>query len=229
MAMAAVIATVFTITWMWDKTEALSPVDLPAANSTPLETISPSAKPTRTPLPEGKYVDGYMVAWNNDRMLGMPQPTWAAGYDPRPGLYGSISMQMIVHEKYDGTNSWGNVVTFGRIGNGIPYASTPAGLKLASQHVASRLVGNLYDASTVPIPGSVKHRPLTIGGHRAHELIARIPVSRPKLKETNSVIAVLVIDRGDGTAMASTGVFAGTTTGWFLYWRNQVQKIQINR
>jgi hypothetical protein len=228
MTVAAVVTVAFTVIWIWDKAEALSPVDLPSANGTPLETITPSARPTVTPPPQGRFVDGFMVAWNNDRMLGMPQPPWEAGYDPRPGLYGSIAMQMIVHEKYDGTNSWGNIMAFGGIGKGVPYNSSPAGMKLAAQHVGARMVSGLYDASTVPIKGSVKHRTLTVGGHRAHEIVARIPVSRPKLKETNSVIAIVVIDRGDGTAMASVGAFAGSTTGWFLYWRNQVQKIQIN-
>lgn len=231
MVVAAVVATVFTVTWIWNKAEALSPVDLPSANGTPLETIDPSVKPTRTPPPNGKYVDGNLVAWNNDRMPGMPVPTWEELPDVgRTGLYGGHSMWMVVHDNYDGPKDWGNLVAFGGLGKGIPYNSTPAGLKLASRYVASRLATHLYRDNPVPIKGSVKHRPLTVGGHRAHELIARIPIKEPKLKqETNSIIAVVVIDRGDGTAMVSIGDFAGTTTGWFLYWRNQVQKIQINR
>jgi hypothetical protein len=198
---------------------------LPSAAGTPLETIDPSAKPTPTPEPVGRYVGSFMVAGNNDKMPGMSS-AWGEDSN-RISLYGGIGLWLTVHDKYDGKESWGNYVAFGGLPKEIPYQPTPAGLRAAAAQVAGRLGNRLYPGEDL-LPTNIVHRPLTINGHRGHVVTARIPVKPKKgLPETHSIIGIAVVDRGDGTAMVSVADISGSTPQWLSVWQQRVTKMSF--
>ncbi|WP_344221032.1 hypothetical protein [Kribbella sancticallisti] len=142
------------------------------------------------------------------------------------GLYGGAATWLTVHKNYDGkTASWGNYVSFGGLNKGIAFTNTPAGLKAAAVASGEQALTRLYDDKIKPTV--VRHRPITVGRHRGHEITARVPVKVPLLKETYSTILIAVIDRGDGTAVVSIGDVAGSTPQWIAVWRQKVQEIKI--
>jgi len=229
-ALAAVRVTTYSTFWIWNKADALTPVDLPSANGTPLETVNPSAKPspkpTPPPPPKGTIDGAFMVDYKGDRMPIMAAPWRKEKYEPI--TLGGVAQWLDVHVKYDGQSSWGNLAGFGLFDPENTTYKGKASLNYASRLVGGRMLNRFYQGKPVPIKSTVKHRDLTINGHPAHELIARIPVKQPKLKETYSQLAIIVIDRGDGTAVAAYGDFSGTTAArWLPIWRQHVAKIQI--
>ena len=225
--LVAVVTTVTCVSWIWDKAEATSPVDLPAANGTPLKTVRPAVKPSPTPPPVGRVVGSTFVASNNDTMPVLSS-AWSDNRE-NSGLSGGAAIWLTVHRNYDGgTASWGNYVAFGGLNKTVPYTNTPAGRKEAAVQTASIAVTKLY-GDDVKLLGKAAHRPITVQGRPGHEVTARIVVKVPKLKETFSTIAVAVVDRGDGTADASVGDFAGSTPQWLRVWRSKVQQITVRR
>jgi hypothetical protein len=218
------LTAVLSVNWIWTKADAVTPVAVPSAKQTPLKTVNPSTSPSPTPPPVGKVVGSNLVAFNNDTMPLMSSQ-WGDNFE-RSGLLGGAAIWLTVHDKYDGKSSWGNYVGFGQLPKTIQYTNSPAGLKSAAQMVGGMALNRLYDPNTKPY--AVTHRPITVGGHPGHEITARIPVKVPKLKETYSVIMIAVIDRGDGTAAASVGDFAGSTPQWLPIWRSRVAQIKIN-
>lgn len=226
MLVAAALATILVVSWIWTKTDELTPVSLPSAKGTPLETLDPSAKPTIPPDPEGKYVGSFMVAWNNDKMAGMSS-AWKADFN-RISLYGGTGLWLTVHTKYNGKSDWGNYVAFGGLPKNIVYKPTPAGMREAAAQVGGRMVNRLYPANKKPVPTNIVHKAYMANGHRVHEITARLPVKEPGLKETYSIIAMAVIDRGDGTAMVSIADLCGSTPQWLTVWRQRIAKVIIN-
>ncbi|HEU4948631.1 MAG TPA: hypothetical protein VFT31_15890 [Kribbella sp.] len=223
LAVVAVITTVTCVSWIWNKAEAIRPVDLPSANATPIKTVNPSVKPTAAPPPVGHVVGSNLVASNNDTMP-LLSSAWSDN-DENSGLHGGAATWLTVHKNYDGkTASWGNYVAFGGVNKTIPYSNTPAGLKETAVQTAGMALANLY-GKDVKLLGKAVHRPVTVQGRRGHELVVRVEVKVPKLKESFSTVAVTVIDRGDGTADASVGDFAGSTPQWLAIWRAKVQQI----
>jgi hypothetical protein len=221
----AIVTTVACVSWISNKAEAISPVDLPSADGTPLKTVTPSVKPSATPPPIGRIVGSNMVASNNDTMPVLSS-AWTDNTE-NSGLYGGAATWLTVHKNYDGkTASWGNYVAFGALDKTIAYKNTPAGRKEAAVRAASVALYKLY-GKDVKILGKPTHRPITVQGRPGHELTVRIEVKVPKLKETFSTVAVAVIDRGDGTADASVGDFAGSTPQWLAVWRAKVQAITV--
>ena len=197
----------------------LTPVDLPSAGK-PLETVDPQG------FLEPKVADGKMVNTLGDTMPLMPAPPWGQSSDPI--TYRGLGFWMDVHVKYDGTNTWGNAVFFGIFQPEEPYASTPAGIRKTATLVGGRILNRIYDGKVVPIKSTVKHRRLTIDGHRAHEITARVPIKKAQLAETFSTLGMIVIDRGDGTAAVSATVISGSTTAkWLPIWREHVAQIKI--
>lgn len=225
MLVAAAVATIMVVSWIWTKTDELTPVSLPSAKGTPLQTLDPSAKPTIPPEPKGDYVGSYMVAWNNDKMAGMSS-AWKEDYN-RISLYGGIGLWLTVHTKYDGKSDWGNHVAFGGLPKNIPFKSTPAGMREAAAQVGGRLLNRLYPGDKTR-PTNVVHKSTIVNGRRVHEITARFPVKVPKLKETYSIIAIALVDRGDGTAMVSIADICGTTPQWLTVWRQRVAAMIIN-
>jgi hypothetical protein len=218
----AVITTVSCVSWVWNEADAMTPVDLPSANGTPLKTVNPSVQPTTTPPPTGKVLGSNMVASNNDTMPILSS-AWSDNAE-NSGLYGGASIWLTVHKNYDGNHSWGDYVAFGGLHKTIPFTNTPAGLRAATAQAASIAVVRLYDKD-VKYVSRATHRAISVQGHRGHEVTIRVAVSKPKLKETYSTIAVAVIDRGDGTGMVAVGDFAGSTQQWLPIWRAKVQEI----
>jgi hypothetical protein len=218
----AVITTVWCVSWVWNKADASTPVALPSANGTPLKTINPSVKPSATPPPSGKVVGSNMVASNNDTMPVLSS-AWSDNFE-NSGLYGGASIWLTVHKNYDGNNTWGDYVAFGGLNKTIPFTNTPAGLKEATVQAASIAIVRLYDKN-VKFASKATHRTITVKGHPGHEITIKVAVSKPKLKESYSTVAVTVIDRGDGTGMVAVGDFAGSTQQWLPIWRAKVQGI----
>jgi hypothetical protein len=222
----AVITTVSCVSWVWNKADAITPVDLPSANGTPLKTVSPFVQPSATPPPTGKVVGSNMVASNNDTMPVLSS-AWSDNYE-NSGLYGGASTWLTVHKNYDGNNSWGDYVAFGGLNKTIPFKNTPAGLKEATGQAASIAIVRLYDKN-VKFASLATHRAISVHGHPGHEITIKVAVSKPKLKESYSTVAVAVIDRGDGTGMVAVGDFAGSTQQWLPIWRAKVQQITFAR
>jgi hypothetical protein len=161
-----------------------------------------------------------------DTMPLMPAPPWGQSSDPI--TYRGLGFWMDVHVKYDGANTWGNAVFFGIFQPEEPYTSTPAGIRKTATLVGGRILNRIYDGKVVPIKSTVKHRPLTVDGHRAHEITARVPIKQAQLAETFSTLGMIVIDRGDGTAAVSATVISGSTTAkWLPIWREHVAQIKI--
>ena len=223
LVVAALVVTGVSVNWVWDKADAVSPVSLPAANPNPMETVTPSVKPTTPPPPEGKVVGSDIVAFNNDKMPLMGS-AWSTNGE-NTDLYGGAATWLTVHENYSGVKDWGNYVSFGGLNKAITFTNTPAGLKDAASRQGSAAITRLYDDKVKPY--AVTHKAITVDGHRGHEITARIPVKYPKLKETYSTILIAVIDRGDGTADVAIGDIAGSTPQWIPIWRQKVQQIQI--
>lgn len=221
---AALVATGISVNWIWDKADAVTPVSLPSAAPEPMTTFSPSVKPTTPPPPEGKVLGSNIVAFNNDQMPLMGS-AWSTN-DENTALYGGAATWLTVHKNYDGkTASWGNYVAFGGLNKAITFTNTPAGLKDAASRAGGGAISRLYDDKIQPY--DVVHKPITVDGHRGHEITAKVPVKVPKLKETYSTILIAVIDRGDGTADVSIGDIAGSTPQWIPIWRQKVQEIKI--
>jgi hypothetical protein len=223
LVVVALLTTALSVNWIWDKADAVSPVAVPSAKPSPMKTVNPSASPSFTPPPRGKVVGTNLVAFNNDTMPVMSS-VWTDNMD-HSGSKGGAAIWLTVHKDYDGTGDWGNYVSFGQLPDAVPYKSTPAGLKAAAQDIGSNALTNLYDAKTVPY--AVTHRPIKVDGHPGHEITARIPVKKAKLKETFSYFMIAVIDRGDGTAAVTIGDFAGSTPQWLPIWRTRVSEIKI--
>ena len=224
---AALATTGLSVGWIWTKADAVTPVALPSGNQAPIETESPSAKPSATPTPVGKVLGTEMVAGNNDSMPIMSS-AWT-NYDDRTGLWGGAAIWYTVHKNYDGKGgSWGNYVGFGQLPLDIPYKNTAAGLKEAAVQVGSRAIINLYDKNAKLMPGTT-HKVITVDGHPGHEIVARVVVSVPKLPETFSTVMIAVVDRGDGTAAVSIADIAGSTPAWQNVWRFKVGQMQIKK
>jgi hypothetical protein len=173
----------------------------------------------------GRVVGTNMVASNNDTMP-LLSSAWSDNTE-NTGLYGGAAIWLTVHKNYNGTSTWGDYVAFGRLAPTIPYKNTPAGRREATVQAAAIAVGNLY-SKDVKIIGKATHRTISVQGHPGHELTAKIEVKKPKLPETFSLVAVALVDRGDGTAMVSVGDFAGSTLQWLPVWRARVQAITIH-
>lgn len=223
---AALAATGLSVGWIWNKADATTPVTLPTSGK-PLETVSPSVKPSETPTPVGKVLGSEMVAANNDSMPNMSS-AWSNTYE-RTGLWGGAAIWFTVHSNYDGKGaSWGNYTAFGQLPPDIPYQNTPAGLKEAGIQIGVRAVTNLYGAKATVLKGTT-HKAITVNGHPGHEIVARVAVKVPKLTETFSTVMIAVIDRGDGTADVSIADIAGSTPAWQNVWRYKVTQIKVNR
>jgi hypothetical protein len=216
----AVLVTVWTVHWTLEKADALTPVDIPPAG-TPMQTVDPQG------LMKPKVADGKVFNTLGDTMPLFPQPPWRQEVDPI--TYRGIGYWMDVHVKYNGKSSWGNAVFFGIFHPEEEYAATPAGLRSTAALVGGRILNRIYDGKTAPIKSTVKHRPTTVDGHRAHEITARLPIKEANLPETFSTIGIIVIDRGDGHAAVSAVLVSGSTTAkWLPVWRDRVAKIKIN-
>ncbi|WBQ02681.1 hypothetical protein [Kribbella sp. CA-293567] len=226
LVVGALVVTGLSVQWIWDKADAVTPVSLPSANSTPLATVSPSAIPTKPPPPRGRVVGASIVAFNNDTMPLLTSAWRDNGGTDRIGLLGGASAWLTVHDKYDGKKSWGNYVAFGGLGEKVKYVNTPAGRKAATIQAATTALVELYDQN-VQFIGKAVHTPGTVAGHPSHELSIKVVVKIPKLAETFSNVLVTVIDRGDGTAAVAIGDIAGSTSEQVADWRAKVQEIKI--
>ncbi|MFF0271170.1 hypothetical protein [Kribbella sp. NPDC004536] len=225
LVVAALAATGLSVGWIWNKADATTPVTLPTTGK-PLETVSPSVKPSETPTPVGKVLGTEMIAANNDSMPNMSS-AWSNTYE-RTGLWGGAAIWFTVHSNYDGKGaSWGNYTAFGQLPPDIPYKNTAAGLKSAAIGIGARAVGNLYGQKATIMPGPT-HKAITVNGHPGHEIVAKVAVKVPKLTETFSTVMIAVIDRGDGTADVSIADIAGSTPAWQNVWRYKVSQIKIN-
>jgi len=213
--------------WIWTKADAVSPVALPSAGQTPIETQDPSAKPSETPTPVGKVLGTQIVAANNDTMPIMSS-AWG-NTDERSGLWGGGAIWLTIHKNYDGKGAtWGNYAAFGQLPPDIPYKNTAAGLKEAAVQIGSRAITGLYDKNAKLMPGTT-HKAITVDGRPGHEIVAKVVVSVPKLKETYSTVMIAVVDRGDGTADVSVADIAGSTPAWQNVWRFKVGQIKVNK
>ena len=225
LVLAALATTGLSVGWIWTKADAVTPVDLPSGGKSPIETVSPSVKPSETPTPVGKVLGTEMVAANNDTMPIMSS-AWT-NYDEYTGLSGGAAIWYTVHKNYDGKgNSWGNYAAFGQLAPDIPYANTPAGLKEAAVQAGGRAILQLYDKNA-KLSGTT-HRAITVSGHPGHEITTKVAVSRPGVKETFSTVMIAVIDRGDKTADVAIADIAGSTPAWQRVWRFKVGQIKIN-
>jgi hypothetical protein len=227
LVVAALAATGLSVGWVWNRADAIQPVALPTAAGKPIETVSPSVKPSETPTPFGKVLGTEMVAANNDTMPVMSS-AWGNNYE-RTGLWGGAAVWLTVHSNYDKGKTWGNYVAFGQLPPEIPFKNTPAGMKEAAIQIGTRALINLYDKDVQVIKGSSVHKPITVNGHPGHELTARVAVKVPKLPETFSTIMIAVVDRGDGTADVSIADLAGSTPAWQNVWRYKVSQIKVNK
>ncbi|WP_238173465.1 hypothetical protein [Kribbella speibonae] len=222
--MAALAATGLSAGWILTKAEAVTPVPLPTVGK-PMETVNPSAKPTKTPTPVGKVLGTEIVASNNDSMPIMSS-AWGNTVE-RTGLWGGAAIWLTVHSNYVKGRSWGNYVAFGQLPPEIPYTNTAAGRRAAAAQVGGRTLVNLYDKDTQVIKGSVVHKAITVNGHPGHEIVAKVPVKVAKLPETFSTIMIAVVDRGDGTAAVSVADLAGSTPAWQNVWRYKVSQMKL--
>ncbi|MFK4085932.1 hypothetical protein ACI2LF_17605 [Kribbella sp. NPDC020789] len=222
--MAALTATALSVGWIWTRADAISPTALPSGNPG-LRTVSPSVKPTPTPPPQGKVVGSQIVAANKDTMPIMGS-AWSETGD-RSGLYGGAAVWLTVHENYNSSSDWGNVVSFGQLTPTVKVTRTPAGLKSAATQAGARAIVGLYGEGAKL--SATTHKAITVDGHPGHEITTRVAVSAPKLKETYSTVLIALIDRGDGTAAVSIGDVAGSTPTWIEVWRTKVSQIKINR
>ncbi|TDD12942.1 hypothetical protein E1218_35195 [Kribbella turkmenica] len=226
LVLAALATTGISVGWIWTKADAVAPVTLPSGGQTPMETVDPSVKPSKTPTPTGKVLGTEMTAANNDVMPIMSS-AWTSEFD-RTGLWGGAAIWFVVHKNYDGKKSdWGNYVAFGQLAPEIKYVNTAAGRRAAASQAGSRAVVSLYDKNAKI--SAVTHTAITVDGHPGHEITARIAVAQPGLKETFSTIMIALIDRGDGTAAVSIADIAGSTPDWHQVWRDKVSQIKINR
>ncbi|WP_238155399.1 hypothetical protein [Kribbella soli] len=210
---------------MWTKAEAVPGVALPTVGK-PMETVSPSVKPSETPTPFGKVIGTEMVASNNDSMPNMSS-AWS-NTSERTGLWGGAAIWLTVHGNYDKGKSWGNYVSFGQLPPEIAYTNTPAGLKAAAVQIGGRALVNLYDKDVQVMKGT-QHKAITVNGHPGHEIVAKVVVKVPKLPETFSTIMIAVVDRGDGTAAVSIADLAGSTPAWQNVWRYKVSQIKLSK
>lgn len=217
----ALLTTGVTANWIRTRADALTPVALPGPISTPLPTVTPQGylKP--------EISGGFMVNTLGDKLPRPPNPPWFREDTFDPVTYRGVGVWMTVHDNYDGKGgSWGNVIGFGMFQPEQKYTS----LRNAAALVGGRMINQLYkDPKLAPIEGSVKHRELTVDGHKAHEIVARVPVKQAKVKETFSILAILVVDRGDKTLAVTYGDIAGSTPQYLAYWRQNAQKMQIAR
>lgn len=226
LVVAALAATGLSVGWIVDRAEATTPVALPTGG-TPLETVSPSVKPSETPTPFGKVLGTQLVASNNDTMPIMSS-AWT-NTEERTGLWGGAAVWLTVHSNYDGKGeSWGNYTAFGQLPPDIAYKNSAAGLKDAAVKIGGRAISNLYGQNPQIMKGTT-HKVLTIGGHQGHEIVAKVAVKVPKLPETFSTVMIAVIDRGDGTAAVSIADIAGSTPDYQKVWRYKVTQIKINK
>ena len=226
LVLAALATTGLSVGWIWNKADAVSPVALPSGNQAPIETVSPSVKPSETPTPFGKVLGTEMLAANNDTMPIMSS-AWT-NYDEETGLWGGAAIWFIVHKNYDGKDhDWGNYAAFGQLAPDIPYKNTAAGLKEAAVQAGSRAIIGLYSKDVKILPGTT-HKAITVGGHPGHELVAKVVVNQAGVKETFSTVMIAVIDRGNGTADVAVADIAGSTPAWQKVWRFKVSQIKIN-
>ncbi|MEU8225217.1 hypothetical protein [Kribbella sp. NPDC048915] len=225
LVLAAIAVTGLSVAWLVNRADAIQPVALPTAGKS-IETVSPSVKPSETPVPNGRVVGTQMMAGNSDTMPVMSS-AWGNAVE-RTGLTGGAAVFLVVHPNYNGKKSnWGNYVSFGQLPVEIPFSTTPAGMKQAAIQIGARAIANLYDKDAVILKGT-KHTPITVAGHRGHEIVARVQVKEPMLKETFSTVMIAVIDRGNGTAAVSIADIAGSTPAWQNVWRFKVSQIKIN-
>nr|WP_202892422.1 hypothetical protein [Kribbella shirazensis] len=225
MVLVALAATGLSVGWVWSKADAVTPVALPTGGK-PLETVSPSVKPSKTPTPFGKVLGTEIVASNNDSMPVMSS-AWGNTYE-RTGLWGGAAVWLTVHKNYDGKGgTWGNYVAFGQLPPEIPFQNTPAGRKQAAIQIGSRAIGRLYQNPNI-LKGTT-HKVITVDGHPGHEIVAKVAVKEPKLKETFSTFMIAVVDRGDGTAAVSIADLAGSTPAWQNVWRYKVTQIKVKK
>ncbi|WP_427894705.1 hypothetical protein ACQHIV_14950 [Kribbella sp. GL6] len=226
LVVVALAATGLSAGWIWNKADALTPVALPSTGK-PLETVNPSAKPTKTETPYGKVIGTEIVAANTDTMPIMSS-AWGNSVE-RTGLWGAGAIWLTVHNNYDGKGaSWGNYTAFGQLPPEVPYKNTPAGLKAAAIQVGVTAITNLYDKNAQLMKGT-QHKAITVNGHPGHEIVAKVVVKVPKLAETYSTVMIAVVDRGDGTADVSVADIAGSTPAWQNVWRTKVSQIKINK
>lgn len=226
LVVAALATTGLSVGWIWTKADAVSPVALPSGGA-PIDTVSPSVKPSETPTPYGKVLGTSMVASNNDTMPIMSS-AWG-NYGETTGLWGGAAIWLTVHKNYNGKGaSWGNYTAFGQLPPDIPYKNTAAGLKEAAVQIGSRAIINLYDKDAQVMKGTT-HKAITVNGHPGHELVAKVVVKVPMLTETYSTVMIAVIDRGDGTADVAIADIAGSTPAWQNVWRYKVSQIAINK
>ncbi|MEV5962608.1 hypothetical protein AB0L70_12645 [Kribbella sp. NPDC051952] len=227
LVLAALATTGLSVGWIWNKADAVTPVSLPSAGQAPIETISPSLKPSKTPEPEGKVIGTEMVAANTDTMPIM-SAAWTNYYE-QAGLVGSASIWFTVHKNYDGKkHDWGNVTVFGQLPADIPYTNTAAGLRAAASEAGARAIVDIYTKDAKVLPGTT-HKTLSVGGHPGHEIVAQVAINQPGVKETSSTVMIAVIDRGNGTADVSVADIAGSTPAWKDVWRYKVSQIKINQ
>ena len=226
LVLAALATTGLSVGWIWNKADAVSPVALPSGNQAPIETVSPSVKPSETPTPFGKVLGTEMLAANNDTMPIMSS-AWT-NYDEQTGLWGGAAIWFVVHKNYDGKDhDWGNYAAFGQLAPDIPYKNTAAGLREAAVQAGSRAIIGLYSKDVKILPGTT-HKAITVGGHPGHELVAKVVVNEAGVKETFSTVMIAVIDRGNGTADVAVADIAGSTPAWQKVWRFKVSQIKIN-
>jgi hypothetical protein len=228
LVVAALATTGLSVGWIWSKADAVTPVALPSGGQKPIETVSPSVKPSSTPPPEGKVLGTEMVAGNKDTMPIMSS-AWTT-YDDETGLWGGAAIWLTIHNNYNGKGAnWGNYAAFGQLAPDIPYSSTAAGMKEAAVQAGSRAIIGLYGKDVKIMPGPT-HKVLTVNGHAAHELAAKVVVPPAAgLKETFSTVMITVVDRGDGTADVAIADIAGSTPDWQRVYRYKVSQIQITK
>lgn len=234
-ALAIVVVSLLTtaavVAWIWNKADAVTPVDLPSAAGSPLPTVNPSVKPSTPPPPpppEGKYLGGFLINHLGDRMPSMPG-AWTGEPDDGMGVRGAALEQMAVYKDASGKAIWSNVISLGTLNDVIrnEYRGS-ANLRAVTPRQAGIVMGRLYGEKARAT--GITRRSLKVAGHQAFEVTGRIPVSEAKVpRERFSILAVTLIDRGDGTAAAAVAAFAGTQPAWLNVWRKQVLKIQIAR
>lgn len=235
-ALAIVVVSLLTtaavVAWIWNKADAVTPVDLPSASGSPLPTVNPSVKPTTPPPPpppEGKYLGGFLINHLGDRMPKMPGVWEGQAGDPM-GLRGGAFEQSLVHKDKTGKGIWYNGHSFGTLNTVlIKEYRGPANLRRMAVGQAGIMAGRLYEDFRGQ-PSQVTRRSLKVNGHQAFEWTGRIPIHEAKVpQEKFTILASVAIDRGDGTAAVAVAAIAGTQPAWLNVWRKQVQKILIAR
>lgn len=229
--LVSLLTTAAVVAWIWNKADAVTPVNLPSAADTPLPTVNPSVKPTKPPPPpepDGKYIGGFLINHVGDRMPKMPG-SWQGEVSDAMGVRGAAIEQLVVHKDASGEPIWSNYISLGTLNTVLiaEYRSS-ANLRTVTPRQAGIVMGRLYGEKARPT--NITRRSVKVDGHQAFEVTGRVPVKEAKVpQEKFSIIAVTLIDRGDGTATAAAAVFAGTQPAWLNVWRKQVQKIQIVR